>query len=64
VCGEADPILFAKGSVFSNGVRSCVVSMNVKSPPINLRVEQKKFYEDITAVALGIKFVDFWKCLG
>jgi hypothetical protein len=61
VYGEAEPIFFTKGSAFSDGVRSCVVSMNNESPPINLRAERKKFCENINTVVLGIKYVTFWK---
>jgi hypothetical protein len=54
---------FAKGSAFSGGVGSCVVSMNNEPLPINLRAEWKKFCENINMVALGIKCVAFWKCV-
>jgi hypothetical protein len=61
VHGEAEPIFFAKSSAFSGGVESCVVSMNNKSPPINLRAERKKFCENINTVLLGIKQIAFGK---
>jgi hypothetical protein len=50
-----------KSSAFSGGVLSCVVSMNNKSPPIDLQAERKKFCENIDTVVLGIKSVAFWK---
>jgi hypothetical protein len=61
VYGEAEPIFFAKGSGFSHSVGSCVVRMNNESPPINLRAERKKFYENINIIVLGMKCVAFWK---
>jgi hypothetical protein len=57
--GGAD--FFAKGSAFSGGVGSCIVSMDNEWPPINLREEQKKFCENINTVVLGIKCVACWK---
>jgi hypothetical protein len=59
VCGEAEPIFFAKSWAFSGGVGSCVVSMNNESPPINLGAGRKKFCENIDTVVLGIKFIAF-----
>jgi hypothetical protein len=61
VYGEAEPISFAKRSVFSGGVRSCVVSMNNESLPVNLGADRNKLCENIRTVALGIKYVAFWK---
>jgi hypothetical protein len=58
---EAEPTFFAKSSVFSGGVEYCVVRINNESPPINLRAERKKFYENINTAVLGIKWVVFWK---
>jgi hypothetical protein len=60
VYGKAEPIFFAESPAFSGGVRSCVVSMNSECPPINMRVERKKFCENINAGVLGIKCVAFW----
>jgi hypothetical protein len=63
VYGEAEPIFFAKSSAFSGGVGSCIVIMKNVSPAINLREGPKRFYGNIYAVALGIKYVAFWKCV-
>jgi hypothetical protein len=54
VYGKAEPIFFAKDSVFSG-----VVSMKNESPPINLRAERKKFCENIHKVVLGISMLPF-----
>jgi hypothetical protein len=35
--------------------------MNNEPPPINLRAERTKFYENINKAVLGIKYVAFWK---
>jgi hypothetical protein len=35
--------------------------MNNESAPINLRAEEKKFWEHINTIVLGIKYVAFWK---
>jgi hypothetical protein len=59
--GGAEPIFFANSSVFSGSVRSCVINMHNESPPINLRVEQKKLCENINRVVLSIKCIGFWK---
>jgi hypothetical protein len=61
VYSEAEPIFFAQTSAFSGGVESCVVSMNNKSPPINLRAGRKKFCENINTVVFGTKCAAFWK---
>jgi hypothetical protein len=61
VYGKAEPIFFAKSSTFSGRAGSCIVSMNDKSPPINLRADRKKLRENINTVVLGIKCVAFWK---
>jgi hypothetical protein len=61
VYGEVGPIFVAKSSAFSGGVGSCVVSMNNKSPPINLRAERKRLCENINMGVLDIKCFAFWK---
>jgi hypothetical protein len=61
VYGEAEPIFLAESSAFSDGVGSCVVSMNNKSLSINLGAEGKKFCKNINTVILGMKCVAFWK---
>jgi hypothetical protein len=57
--GRAD--FLRKSSEFSGGVGFCVVSVKNKPSPINLRVERKKFCENIHAVVLGIQCVACWK---
>jgi hypothetical protein len=60
VYDESEPVFFAKRSVLSGGVGSCVVSMNNESPPIKLRAERNKFCDNLNMVLLGINDFAFW----
>jgi hypothetical protein len=61
VCGEPQVIFSIKNSALLNRVGPCIICTNNEFLPIDIRAEQKQFYDTIITILLGTNSFVLWK---